>query len=124
MRFINFDPATENPRSELEGKIQETNREIERINERSRQGFISQRLGEYSKCLVIIDYLATEAETYAKFRCVDNADHTLSIMKHWLDCVATEVLKDRDEHQELYNFAKQRYDDTLTKCSQLLGLAA
>jgi len=138
--------AINNPFDKLNKGFEERKKQYERLKEISETGFISRRLVEYAGSLLVLDHLADEAEFYAESFEVYYAEKSLSEMKGRLDYVAglflsggtleTEsidqglsIVKNPNfenipKYQELYDFAKQRYDEAVTKCYKLMGAAA
>jgi len=138
--------AMNNPFNELLIRLENRKKAVERINEIVKQRFISERFGDYAKQLVLLDQSADAAETYAKIGDSDKAIGSLLEMKFGLDSVAgilmaagkleTETMgnglcviknpnfNNFEKYRELYDFAQQKYDDAVTKCSRILNGAA
>ena len=138
--------AINNPFDELQRKLDKAREDYQRLRELVKQGFISERLGEYSGYLLILNQLAYESEVYARFGDINRAGKSLADMKGYLDGVAGVLLArgkvqltkiggglsiiqnpdfdNLEKYRELYDLAKQRCDNAVSKCEQILEAAA
>lgn len=136
-----------NPFDELQRKLDQAKRNYERLQEFVKQGVISERLGEYASHLLVLNHLSDESEVYARLGDIEKAGHSLAQMKHQLDGVAGILLANGrmqtrkigkglsvienpnfdnlSKYQALYDFARSRFDDAVTRCEEILeGRAA
>ena len=117
----------------LEG-IEHKNR---KINKLVQGGFMSHRLGRYAGLLAMIDFETEEAEMYARYKDIKNVGKNLAEVKKMIDVIANLYLQplfernpeaffrgDLGEYKELINLAKNRYEQSIRKCEQILEAAA
>ena len=115
-----------------------------KIQEFVRDGTLTQRLGDYIGQLMIIDYFTEELEVYTQLEDLNNAQRSLYQIRCQLDCVAAVLLADgpldteriggliavknidlenKDKTKELYNLAKERYNQALIKFTEAVKQA-
>jgi len=135
-----------NPFSDVTRRWKQAQKDNARLEEIARQGFISQRLKDYSVRLLLMNCLAEEAKTYAETSDYDEAVKSLVEMRHWLDCVDAILLangrletepignglcaiKNPDlnnvkKYQVLYDFAQDVYNEAIENVESILGAVA
>ena len=132
-------------REEMMPKLKKARLDGDRVDEIVAQGFIGRRFGEYTKQLIMLDFLADEAEVFVRYRDFDRSVNSLTQMKFKLDSVAGVLMADGEletekvgnlsviknpnfdniqKYRELYDFAQQKYEDAVSKCEQMWETAA
>lgn len=133
-----------NPRAILKEKLLTMKEQDTKIQEFVRDGTLTQRLGDYIGQLMIIDYFTEELEVYTQLEDLNNAQRSLYQIRCQLDCVAAVLLADgpldteriggliavknidlenKDKTKELYNLAKERYNQALIKFTEAVKQA-
>ena len=138
--------ATVNPFDEVLGSWEQAQKGNQRLEELAKQGFISQRLKEYSIRLLLLNCLAEEAKVYAEASDYNEAVKSLVEMRKWLDNIGAILLangrletesignglcaiKNPDlnnvkKYKELYDFAQAKYHESVETVEEILGAVA
>ncbi len=138
--------APVNPiREEMMPKLEKLTLEVNGVDELVKKGSMSGRFGEYTKQLLMLDFLTDEAEVFVRYGCVDDSIKSLTEMRFKLDSVAGILMADGElktekkgkfsiiknpnldnieKYRGLYDFAQQKYEDAVRRCEQILEAAA
>jgi hypothetical protein len=122
-------------RDELRMKAHNVDNDIKKINRMVEQKRISKIFGEYAMYLRALDYLSDEVIVFGRNGFYDNAKNSLDNMKFQMYKVAGILMSNNDcekecignvsnyeKYGELFNFAQQKYDDTLSKLEEIRGI--
>ena len=138
--------APVNPiQDEMMIKLREARSYSEKVDTMVSQGKMDRRFGDYTQQLIMLDFLAEEAEVFTGHGLYDRAMNSLTQMKFKLDSVAGVLLADgelqtekmghfsviknpnfnnMEKYQGLFDFAHQKYEDAVDKFSKTLEAAA
>jgi hypothetical protein len=120
----------------LREKIEETKKNCQIIDEVVTQGVITKRFGEYCKEMTTLEFLSEEAGIFSEIGNYDETIQSLTDMKIRIDAAIEPYLTDylntiallrvpthlqeTNPYQELYDFAKAKYETAVQKCEQRL----
>lgn len=139
--------APVNPiREKMMPKLEQLKLDDGRVDELVKKRYMSKRFGDYTRQLLMLDFLAHESEVLARYGCVQKSIKSLTEMKFKLDSVAGILIADGEletdtesdglrviknpnfdnvgRYKGLYDFAQQKYEDAVNRVSSILEAAA